>query len=648
MLNSSDTIAAGPNLSSVHEVTLAASVPTKELEDHSLHSYQSQSYHLSLPSSLFLKRKCDVSQQQYGVPPLKMYRPRFPPNWDSFFPHKRMAEGRTRVPMSVEFVPQTTPSVQTKDGNFTEHRQLLIPTQTQHNFETFQGRYRETEKDACKQTLLYKSRKSMSHKCSIDPPASGVKTLPEAVSNIDLQSQFKNGCLPSTLMSDSRVTDLGKLNSEERIHILQKAKQSEVLVLTMWYQDGTTQLDPEAKLASQVCGLLILMKSESCCSTPEDSLGLKDSLVYLTLKHIHVWVQDQRDHDEEDLLLQVLSRSPLAVCYKAKDLLRTVLQFYKEDSWKQVSGSQIQDPQVSGWLLDPADQAACYQDLLYKHCKKARSTHSLGPKKVRNFQALPKQPLQITKKPFIHGGAEEVVTVHPRAMFVPHKGWTFLAADFCQVELRLLAHFSSDPDLLHLFTIPQADVFTMLAAQWKGLNMEDVSSEDREHAKRIIYSVIYGAGRERLSGILGVSAEQASHFQHRFLQTYRDVQTFIQKTIQQSHKQGYVLSIMGRRRNLPNINSPDWGVRMQSERQAVNFVVQGSAADLCKMAMIRIFNLVSTSSSLTARLVAQLHDELLYEVEDSQLEPFATLVKSTMESLQHIDHLGVHLKVRKS
>ncbi|XP_078792028.1 DNA polymerase nu isoform X3 [Oryzias latipes] len=831
MLNSSDTIAAGPNLSSVHEVTLAASVPTKELEDHSLHSYQSQSYHLSLPSSLFLKRKCDVSQQQYGVPPLKMYRPRFPPNWDSFFPHKRMAEGRTSVPMSAEFVPQTTPSVQTKNSHFTEHRQLLVPTQTQHYFETFQGQYRETEKDACKQTLSYKSRKSMSHKCSIDPPASGVKTLPEAVSNIDLQSQFKKGCLPSTLMSDSRVTDLGKLNSEERIHILQKAKQSEVLVLTMWYQDGTTQLDPEGKLASQVCGLLILMKSESCCSTPEDSLGLKDSLVYLTLKHIHVWVQDQRDHDEEqftrDLLLQVISRSPLAVCYKAKDLLRTVLQFYKEDSWKQVSGCQIQDPQVSGWLLDPADQAACYQDLLYKHCKKARSTHSLGPKKVSqilsdlcwlhklhmilcsklqsrglwklytdvelkmipvlaameshciyvdketlkkmsdllgtklkqleqeahqaagqrflvtsssqlrtvlfeklrlheycenkklpktinkqqstseaallqlqdlhplpkiileyrqvhkikstfidgiltcmksknyisstwcqtsavtgrisakhpNFQALPKQPLQITKKLFVHGGAEEVVTVHPRAMFVPHKGWTFLAADFCQVELRLLAHFSSDPDLLHLFTIPQADVFTMLAAQWKGLNMEDVSSEDREHAKRIIYSVIYGAGRERLSGILGVSAEQASQFQHRFLQTYRDVQTFIQKTIQQSHKQGYVLSIMGRRRNLPDINSPDWGVRMQSERQAVNFVVQGSAADLCKMAMIRIFNLVSTSSSLTARLVAQLHDELLYEVEDSQLEPFATLVKSTMESLQHIDHLGVHLKV---
>ncbi|RVE60440.1 hypothetical protein OJAV_G00180800 [Oryzias javanicus] len=807
MLNSSDTIAAGQNLSSVHEVTLA--VPAEKLEDQSLHSSQSQSYHLSFPSSLLLKRKCDVYQQQHGVPPLKMHRPRFPPKFESFFA------------MNAEFVPQKPAFVQS--SHFTE----LTPTKTQHYFGTFQDQCMETEMDACKQTPLYKPCK---RRCNMGPPASDLKALP--VGSVDLQCGFKNDCLPSTLTSDSKVTDLGKLNLEERMHILQKAKQSKVLVLTMWYQDGTTQLDPEPKLASQVCGLLILMKSESHCVTPVDSLGLKDRLVYLTLKHIHLWGQDQRNHNEEqftrDLLLQVLSRSPLAVCYKAKDLLRTVLQFYKEDiSWKQVSGCQIQDPQVSAWLLDPADQAACYQELLFKHCRKACNTHSLGPKKISqiisdlcwlhklhmilcsklqsqglwklysvvelkmipvlaameshciyvdketlkkmsdllgtkikqleqeahqaagqkflvtsssqlrtvlfeklrlhelcenkklpktinkqqstseaallqlqdlhplpkilleyrqvhkikstfidgilscmksknyisstwcqtsavtgrisakhpNFQALPRHPLQISKMRFSQGGEEEMVTVHPRAMFVPQNGWTFLAADFCQVELRLLAHFSSDSELLRLFTIPQGDVFTMLAAQWKGLSMEDVSSEDREHAKRIIYSVIYGAGRERLSGILGVSAEQAHQFQDRFLQTYRDVQTFIQRTIQQSHKQGYVLSIMGRRRNLPNINSPDWGVRMQSERQAVNFVVQGSAADLCKLAMIRIFNLVSTSSSLTARLVAQIHDELLYEVEDSQLQQFAALVKNTMESLQHIDHLGVHLKV---
>ncbi|XP_048092747.1 DNA polymerase nu isoform X1 [Alosa alosa] len=262
-----------------------------------------------------------------------------------------------------------------------------------------------------------------------------------------------------------------------------------------------------------------------------------------------------------------------------------------------------------------------------------------------NFQALPKQPLQITKKQYVHGKEAELVTVHPRTMFIPRQGWTFLSADFCQVELRLLAHLSLDPELLKIFQNPEADVFTMLASQWKGIKEDSVSSEDREHAKRIVYSVVYGAGRERLSGILGVSAEQASRFQDSFLQTYREVQTFIQKTIQQCHSQGYVVSIMGRRRSLPHIHSADWATRNQAERQAVNFVVQGSAADLCKMAMIRIFSQVTSSASLTARLVAQIHDELLFEVEEYQLQEFAVLVKRTMESLQHIDSLGVHLTV---
>ncbi|XP_073330734.1 DNA polymerase nu [Pagrus major] len=649
----------------------------------------------------------------------------------------------------------------------------------------------------------------------------------------ELQNQSKAGCLTAALTSDPRVRDCGKLNPEEKMVMLKKAGEAKALVLTLVYRDGTTQLDADQKLTPAVCGLLMLMKNDLDGRTPEDSLGQNDSLVYLKLEHTPAWAQQHTHQSQElftrDMLLQVLSRSQLVVCYKAKDLLRTALQFYRRDlSWKQVAGCHVQDPQVSGWLLDPANPSSCYQELLNKHCKRPHTTPALGTKKVTqvisglcslyrlnmelcfklkcqglwelysdmelnmisvlaameshrihvdkealkrtsdllgtkmkqleqeahraagqiflvtsntqlrtvlfeklclhercenkklpktinkqqqstseaallqlqdlhplpkiileyrqvhkikstfvdgilscmmnknhisstwyqtsvvtgrisakhpNFQALPRLPLQITKKQYIQGKEEEVVSVHPRAMFIPQEGWTFLAADFCQVELRLLAHLSSDPELLRIFTHPQADVFTMLASQWKGVSEGEVTSEDREHAKRIVYSVVYGAGRERLSGILGVSAEQASRFQDSFLQTYREVQAFIQRTIQQCHKQGYVLSIMGRRRTLPNINSPDWGIRMQAERQAVNFVVQGSAADLCKMAMIRIFNLVSSSTSLSARLIAQLHDELLYEVEDSQVEQFAALVKSTMESLQHIDKLGVHLKV---
>ncbi|XP_070711310.1 DNA polymerase nu [Pempheris klunzingeri] len=670
-------------------------------------------------------------------------------------------------------------------------------------------------------------------KCGPDLGTNGPKIFHEGANGSELQNQSKAGCLTATLTSDPRVKDCGKMNPVEKVQMLEKAGKAKALVLTLVYQDGTTQLDPEQKLTPPVCGLLVLMKNNLNCSTPDYSLGANDSLVYLKLEHTPAWAQQHTHQRQElfirDVLLQVLLRSQLVVCYKAKDLLRTALQLYRRDlSWKQVAGCHIQDPQVSGWLLDPANPSSSYQDLLNKHWKTPCAAPALGTKRVSqvisglcslywlhmelcfklqsqglwglysdmelnmisvlaameshhihvdkealkrtsdllgnkmkqleqeahraagqiflvnsnaqlrtvlfeklclhercenkklpktinkqqqstseaallqlqdlhplpkvileyrqvhkikstfvdgilscmqsknyisstwhqtsavtgritakhpNFQALPRQPVQITKKQYIQGMEEEVVTVHPRAMFIPQEGWTFLAADFCQVELRLLAHLSSDPELLRIFTHPQADVFTMLASQWKGMREGEVTSEDREHAKRIVYSVVYGAGRERLSGILGVSAEQASRFQDSFLQTFREVQTFIQRTIQQCHKQGYVLSIMGRRRTLPNINSPDWGIRMQAERQAVNFVVQGSAADLCKLAMIRIFDLVASSSSLSARLIAQLHDELLYEVEDSQVQQFAALVRSTMESLQHIDHLGVHLKV---
>ncbi|XP_056156190.1 DNA polymerase nu, partial [Lampris incognitus] len=670
-------------------------------------------------------------------------------------------------------------------------------------------------------------------KCCPDKTSNEPKTAQEGANSGVSQNQFKGSRLTTALTSDPRVKDAGKLNADERVWVLEEAKQAKALVLVMVYKDGTTQLDPEHKLTPSVCGLLVLIKRDLDRNVPEDSLGPSDSLVYLRLEHAPAWAQQHTHQNHEcftrEMLQQVLSGSQLVVCYKAKDLLRTALQHYRQHlHWKQVAGCRIQDPQVSAWLLDPADPASCYRDLLKKYCRRLSATPALGfkmvshvisdlsmlywlnlelcsklqsqklwdlysnmelrmipvlaameshriivdkealkktsdmlattlkqleqeahqaagqvflvssstqlrtvlfeklrlhehcenkklPKTINkqqqstseaallqlqelhplpkiilehrqvhkikstfvdgilscmmskhyisstwhqtsavtgrisakhpNFQALPRQPVSITKKQYIQGKEAEVVMVHPRAMFLPQEGWTFLAADFCQVELRLLAHLSSDPELLRIFSDPQADVFTMLASQWKGINEGEVTPEDREHAKRVVYSVVYGAGRKRLSVILGVSAEQASQFQDSFLQTYREVHAFIQRTIQQCHKQGYVLSIMGRRRTLPNIHSPDWGVRMQAERQAVNFVVQGSAADLCKAAMIRIFSQVSSSSVLSARLVAQLHDELLYEVEDSQVEQFAALVKSTMESLQHIDCLGVNLKV---
>ncbi|XP_075713185.1 DNA polymerase nu isoform X2 [Rhinoderma darwinii] len=261
----------------------------------------------------------------------------------------------------------------------------------------------------------------------------------------------------------------------------------------------------------------------------------------------------------------------------------------------------------------------------------------------KNIQGVSKFSVEFEKQQFVHGKSKETITINPRSMFVSSKGRSFLAADFSQIELRLLAHFSADPALLKLFhETERTDVFTNLASQWKDIEYENITQADREQAKRVVYSVIYGIGKERLAECLGTTPAEANTFMECFLQKYR-VSEFTQKVIQECLSKGFVISLMGRKRPLPHIHSRNYGLRAQAERQAVNFVIQGSAADLCKLAMIKISASVASSFYLTARLIAQIHDELLFEVEDSQLQEFAELVKYVMESLQHAD--GVQLQV---
>ncbi|NXC41068.1 DPOLN polymerase, partial [Penelope pileata] len=241
-----------------------------------------------------------------------------------------------------------------------------------------------------------------------------------------------------------------------------------------------------------------------------------------------------------------------------------------------------------------------------------------------NIQGISKHPVRIIKKQCIKGKEEETVIISPRALFVSKKEYTFLAADFSHIELRILADLSSEPELLKLFQEPETtDIFTTLASQWKGIPSEQVKQGDREQAKRVVYSVVYGAGKERLAECLGITPLEASHFIESFMQKYKKVHEFTKKTVEQCRDKGYVVSIMGRKRPLANINAQDYKLRTQAERQAVNFVVQGSAADLCKMAMVEIFASVVVSPTLTARLIAQIHDELLFEVEDSQIKEFS-------------------------
>uniref|UniRef100_A0A673TV82 DNA polymerase nu n=1 Tax=Suricata suricatta TaxID=37032 RepID=A0A673TV82_SURSU len=263
-----------------------------------------------------------------------------------------------------------------------------------------------------------------------------------------------------------------------------------------------------------------------------------------------------------------------------------------------------------------------------------------------NIQGISKHPIRITKPQNFKGAEGGVLTISPRSMLVSPEGHTFLAADFSQIELRILAHLSGDPELLKLFRESEKDdVFSALTSQWKDVPAERVTRADREQTKKVVYSVVYGAGKERLASCLGITVPEAAQFLERFLQKYKKIKDFAQITVAQCHRTGYVASIMGRRRPLPSVRAQDQRLRAQAERQAVNFVVQGSAADLCKMAMIHIFTAVATAPTLTARLVAQIHDELLFEVEDSQIPEFAALVRGTMESLQHVQASELHLQV---
>uniref|UniRef100_G1M6X6 DNA polymerase nu n=1 Tax=Ailuropoda melanoleuca TaxID=9646 RepID=G1M6X6_AILME len=232
-----------------------------------------------------------------------------------------------------------------------------------------------------------------------------------------------------------------------------------------------------------------------------------------------------------------------------------------------------------------------------------------------NIQGISKHPIQITKPQNFKGNP---------FLSTFQNSCRFSLSDFSQIELRILAHLSGDPELLKLFQESERDdVFSTLTSQWKGVPPEHVTHADREQTKKVVYSAVYGAGKERLAACLGVTVQEAAWFLESFLQKYKKVKDFVQTTIAQCHQTGYVASIMGRRRPLPRVRAQDQQLRAQAERQAVNFVVQGSAADLCKMAMIRVFAAVAASPTLTARLVAQIHDELLFEVDDSQIPELA-------------------------
>ena len=222
-----------------------------------------------------------------------------------------------------------------------------------------------------------------------------------------------------------------------------------------------------------------------------------------------------------------------------------------------------------------------------------------------------------------------------RSAFVAESGSRLLSADYSQIELRILAHVSGEPKLREAFARNE-DIHTATAVEVLGKDPSQLTSGDRSIAKMINFGIVYGISAFGLSENLEIPREQAQEYIDAYLARFPRVQDFIQRTIEQSKRDGYATSLLGRRRPTPEIRASNRQTRSLGERLAVNFVMQGSNADIIKKAMIAIHRRLREEGR-GARLVLQVHDELLLEVPDAETGPVRELVREEMTRAYPLD-----------
>lgn len=218
-----------------------------------------------------------------------------------------------------------------------------------------------------------------------------------------------------------------------------------------------------------------------------------------------------------------------------------------------------------------------------------------------------------------------------REIFVPGEGYDYLlSADYSQIELRILAHLSGDANLVDAF-IHNQDIHTRTAAEVFGVTMDAVSGDMRARAKAVNFGIVYGISDYGLSRDLGVTRKEAGHYIDSYFAKYQGVKGYIDGIVLDARRDGYVTTMLGRRRHLPDINSSNFNQRSFAERTAMNTPIQGTAADIIKKAMIDVHKALA-ASHLKTRILLQVHDELVLEAPADELEQVKVLVKSCMES----------------
>jgi len=220
-----------------------------------------------------------------------------------------------------------------------------------------------------------------------------------------------------------------------------------------------------------------------------------------------------------------------------------------------------------------------------------------------------------------------------RKAFVAENGYKILSLDYSQIELRLAAHMSGDKKMIDAFKQGE-DIHTATAAAINDVSLEEVTKEMRREAKATNFGILYGQGPHGLAQTADIPYDRAREFISNYFKVYKDVKIWIEKTISDAKENGYVETLFGRRRYLPEINSSVVMVAKGAERMAVNTPLQGTAADMIKEAMIEIDNMIKKDyKSEDVRMILQVHDELLFEVKSAKVEELSKKIKSIMEDV---------------
>lgn len=216
-----------------------------------------------------------------------------------------------------------------------------------------------------------------------------------------------------------------------------------------------------------------------------------------------------------------------------------------------------------------------------------------------------------------------------REAFIPAEGRMLVSADYSQVELRILAHYCNDPSLVEAF-VQGDDIHRRTAAEVAGIALADVTDDQRARAKAVNFGIIYGSSAFGLAQQLGIAAGEAQATIDAYFARYPGVRRFIDETTEKARERGFVRTLFGRRRYLPDLSSRNRALRQAAERMAVNTVIQGTAADLIKKAMVSVDHAIQ-NASLAATMILQVHDELVFEVAPEALEVLSAMVREKME-----------------